>query len=64
MPYGPSGFVPKQCPHCKVNLVGDEIHAKDCPERLGFVDSMETRPTDMKRSIHQSHRGEGRNFID
>ena len=37
---------------------------QDAPDDLGFVDSMETRPTDMRRSIHQSHRGEGSNFVD
>jgi hypothetical protein len=31
---------------------------------LGFIDKMETKVTDMKRSIHKSNRAEGNNFVD
>lgn len=43
--------------------VGIEPAAPEEDEH-GFVERMETRPTDMRRSIHRSHRGEGRNFVD
>lgn len=49
---------------CIENPQVEFVHIENGEIDFGFVDSMETRPTDMKRSIHHSHRGEGRNFVD
>lgn len=34
------------------------------PAKLGFVDHADVPVHDMRRSIHRSHRGEGKNFVD
>jgi hypothetical protein len=38
--------------------------AEDPGVDFGFVESSNIAPTAMRRSIHRSHRGEGRNFVD
>ncbi|HEX9947377.1 MAG TPA: hypothetical protein VGA98_07550 [Allosphingosinicella sp.] len=57
---------PEELEHVPPNAVIDPVLARqpDVAERLGFIDSTDTRPGQMRRSIHRSHRGEGDNWVD